>query len=36
MRGIGPRYAIVGRKIQYTPDWLKDWVTAGGTHIFEE
>jgi hypothetical protein len=36
MRGIGPRYAIVGRKIQYTPDWLRDWVSAGGTHTFEE
>ena len=36
MRGIGPRYAIVGRKIKTTPDWLKDWVAAGGTRAFEE
>jgi hypothetical protein len=31
MRGIGPRYTVVARKIQYTPAWLKDWVLAGGT-----
>jgi hypothetical protein len=35
MRGIGPRYAIVGRKIKTTPEWLKDWVSAGGTRITE-
>ena len=28
---IGPKYAIVGRTILYSPESLKEWLEAGGT-----